>query len=133
MKTSGNGWAGFGIVFCHVDPGDPLQEESMLLVMINTQQQYSLGEVNGSRYSAYTTPTWITCPQLARGYGVPNRVRVTRDAAGQFTLYMNGEVVRSFRDGRVPAPAGGGGGHLVVISPQDSFPGTPVSVTFTEK
>ena len=132
VKTSGNAWAGFGVVFCHADAG-PGVSESMLLVMINTEQQYSVGEVNGSHYSPYTTPTWVTHASLAHGYGVPNAVRITREAGGQFTLYLNEVAAMTFHDGRSPAPGGGGGGHLVVVSPQDSFPAIPVSVTFTEK
>jgi len=132
VKTSGNAWAGFGVAFCHVDPGAG-ESESMLLVMINTQQQYSAGEVSGSHYSPYTTPTWVTHASLARGYGVPNTVTVTREAGGLFTLYLNQVSAMTFHDGRTPRPGGGGNGYLVVISPQDSFPTSPVCVTFTEK
>lgn len=133
VKTSGNAWTGYGIIFCHRDTGDPSLGESMLLVMINTQQQYSLGEVTGSRYTPYTSPTWVRCAGLFKGYGVTNGVKVTRDAGGLFTLYVNQGQVMTFRDGRTPAPTGGGNGYLVVISPQDSFPQSPVSVVFTEK
>ena len=133
VKSSGNAWAGYGIVFCQLDTGDPSTGESMALVMINTQQQYSLGEVNGSRYTPYTSPTWVSHPGLNRGYGVANRVTVTRDAGGLFTLYLNQAQVMTFHDGRIPVPTGGGDGYLVVISPQDVFPQSPVSVSFLER
>jgi len=132
VKTSGNAWAGFGLVLSHVDSAGAALE-SMLLVMINTQQQYTIGEVNGSHFNPYTSPTWVTSPNLTRGYGGSNDVKVTRDAGGQFTLYLNQVQTATFRDGRTDAPDGGGNGFLVVISPQDSFPQIPVSVSFTEK
>jgi hypothetical protein len=133
VKESGNAWTGYGIIFCHLDTGDPSLGESMLLVMINTQQQYSLGEVTGSHYTPYTSPTWVSCPGLFKGYGVANGLKVTRDAGGLFTLYLNQGQVMTFHDGRTPTPTGGANGYLVVISPQDSFPQSPVSVVFTEK
>jgi len=133
VKNSGNAWAGYGIIFCQLVTGDPSPEESMLLVMINTQQQYSLGEVNGSRYTPYTSPTWVSHSGLNRGYGVANRVTVTRDAEGLFTLYVNQVQVTTFRDGRTPVPSGGGDGYLAVISPQDVFPQSPVTVSYKEK
>jgi hypothetical protein len=132
VKSSGNAWAGYGIVFCQFDTGDPAIGESMLLVMINTQQQYSVGEVNDSRYTPYSSTTWVSHAAMNRGYGVVNRVTVTRDAGGLFTLYLNGVQVMTFRDGRSPAPNGGGDGYLAVISPQDSFPQTPVTVSYKE-
>lgn len=133
VKASGNAWAGFGIIFCQFIPSDPSQVESMLLVMINTQQQYSMGEVNGSRYTPYTGTTWVSHLGLHRGYGVINGVKVTRDAGGLFTLYLNQVQVMTFLDGRTPIPTGGGDGYLAVISPQDSFPQSPVSVSYVEK
>jgi len=133
VKNSGNAWAGYGIIFCQLVTGEPSSEESMLLVMINTQQQYSLGEVSGSRYTPYTSPTWVSHSGLNRGYGIVNRVTVTRDAGGLFTLYVNQVPVMTFRDGRTPVPAGGGDGYLAVISPQDVFPQSPVTVSYMEK
>ena len=38
----------------------------------------------------------------------------------------------TFHDGRTPPEAGGGDGYLAVISPQDSFPQTAVTVNFKE-
>jgi hypothetical protein len=133
VKSSGNAWAGYGIIFCQLVTGGPSSEESMLLVMINTQQQYSLGEVSGSRYTPYTSPTWVSHSALNRGCGVVNRVTLTRDAGGLFTLYVNQVQVTTFRDGRTPVPAGGGDGYLAVISPQDIFPQSPVTVSYKER
>ena len=132
VKGSGDGYAGYGIVFCSYDTGSSPAVETFLLVMINTQQQYSVGEVTGSSYTPYTTSTWVSSSYLAKGYGVTNHVVITRNGTGLFALSLNSQQVMTFRDGRTPTQTGGADGYLVVISPQDSFPQTPVSVTFTE-
>ncbi|HUW42517.1 MAG TPA: hypothetical protein VMV90_16045 [Rectinemataceae bacterium] len=132
-KTSGNAYAGYGIVFCEYDSGDAAHDETMLVVMINTQAQYSVGVATGSSYTAYTSSTWLSSNYLAKGLGMANEVKVTRDASGLFTLYLNGVEVMSFRDGRTPLQMGGGDGYLAVISPQDSFPQTPVTIIYKEK
>ncbi len=131
-KNTGDGYAGYGIVFCSYDTGNPALGETFLLVMINTQQQYSVGEVTGSSYTPYTNSTWVTSINPTKGYGVTNDVTITRDGTGLFALLLNQAQVMTFRDGRIPLQTGGGDGYLVVISPQDSFPQTPVSVTYTE-
>jgi hypothetical protein len=131
-KTSGNTYAGYGIVFCQYDTGNPSLGETMLVVMINAQKQYSVGEATGSVYTPYTSPTWIQSQYLTYGYGGPNNVKVTQDAVSQFHLSLNGNEVMTFRDGRTPLHSGGGDGYLVVISPQDSFPGTPVTVSYMD-
>lgn len=132
VKKSGNAYAGYGIVFCHDDPGISSSGETMLLVMINTQRQYSVGSVAGADYTPYTNPTWIQELHLNGGYGVANEVKITRSGGGLFTLFLNSTQVMTFRDGRIPTPTGGGDGFLAVISPQDSFPQAPVSVSYTE-
>ncbi len=132
IKSSGNAYAGYGIIFCQHDAGNPSQGETMLVAMINSQQQYTIGEATGSVYTPYTSPTWVQNPGLAKGYGMTNNLKVTRDADGLFHLSLNGSEVMTFRDGRIPLEAGGGDGYLAVISPQDSFPGTPVTVSYKE-
>ena len=104
----------------------------MLVAMINTQQQYSVGKATGSVYTRYTSSTWVQSTVLGKGYGVPNDVKITRDSSGLFTLTLNAVIVMTFRDGRIPLQTGGGDGYLAVISPQDSFPGTPVTVTYKD-
>ena len=131
-KSGGNGYAGYGIVFCQYDTGNPSLGETMLVAMINTQQQYSVGEATGSVYTRYTSSTWVQSTVLGKGYGVPNDVKITRDSSGLFTLTLNAVIVMTFRDGRIPLQTGGGDGYLAVISPQDSFPGTPVTVTYKD-
>lgn len=131
-KTSGNAYAGYGFVFCEYDSGDAYGDESMLVVMINEELQYSVGVATGSTYTAYTSSTWVTSDYLHAGQGMTNEVQVTGDGAGHFVLSLNGNEVLDFQDGRTPLATGGGDGYLVVISPQDSFPQTPVTVEFME-
>ncbi len=131
-KDSGNATAGYGIVFCQYDSGNQSHDETMLVVLINTQQQYSVGEATGSAYSPYTSPIWVQDLHLSKGYGMSNRMLVTRDSGGLFTLTLNGTQVMTFHDGRTPAQSGGGGGYIAVISPQDSFPSIPVSVSYKD-
>jgi hypothetical protein len=132
-KSSGNAYAGYGIVFCQYDTGNPILGETMLVVMINNQQQYSVGEATGSTYTPYTSSTWVQSQYLNKGPGPTNTVNVTRDSSsGLFTLKLNGAFAMTFHDGRIPLKTGGGDGYLAVISPQDSFPGTPVTVMYKD-
>jgi len=133
IKSSGNAYAGYGIIFCHYDTGNPSLGETMLVVMINTQQQYSVGEAIGSVYTPYTSATWMQSLSLTRGYGVTNDLKVKRDADGLFHLSLNSIEAMTFHDGRTPLREGGGDGYLAVISPQDSFPTNPVTVSYMEK
>jgi len=131
-KTSGNAYAGYGIVFCEYDSSDAAHDETMLVVMINTQGQYSVGEATGSTYTAYTSSTWVSSNYLNKGT-MTNEVKVTRDSSGLFTLYLNDNQAMTFHDGRTPLQTGGGDGYLAVVSPQDSFPQIPVTINFKDK
>jgi hypothetical protein len=132
-KASGELYAGYGIVFCQYDTGSPALVESMLLVMINAAQQYTVGEATGSTYTPYTSPLWVPSTSLVRGYGVSNTVEVTRDETGLFSLFLNSGLEMTFRDGRTPLRVGGRDGYLAVISPYDNFPNIPVSVLFKDE
>jgi len=131
-KQSGNLTAGYGIVFCQYSTANQANDETMLIVMINAKQQYSVGEATGSVYTPYTTPMWVEDKILSGGIGMNNEVKVTRESDGNFSLFLNGKQAMSFSDGRRPLQTGGGEGYLVVISPQDSFPANPVTVTFKD-
>lgn len=132
VKISGNAYAGYGFIFCQYAVSGAPQQETMLVVMINTEGQYSVGEATGSEYTSYTSPIWIQGLSLNTGYGISNTAKVTRDQSGLFTLFLNGTQVMTFHDGRIPVQTGGGNGYLTVISPQDSFPGSPVSVSYRD-
>lgn len=129
-KTSGDSTAGFGIVFCHYDTGDPDLGETMLAVMINTAGEYIIGEVIGPDFTEMTP--WTDSPLLAHGFGEKNSIGIMY-SGGQFALSINGTFVQNFRDDEEPYHNHGWDGYIVVISPHDSFPQTPVHVTFQEK
>jgi len=125
-KFSGDGSAGFGAVLCHRE--DPGLGETMLVVMINTRQQFIIGEVVGTEFQAIVP--WTDCAALAAGSAV-NRLRVRREGE-VFTVSFNGLEARSFRDEQAPQHLGGSDGLIAVISPLDRFPLTAVHVVFRQ-
>jgi hypothetical protein len=128
-KESGDAAAGFGVVFCAYDSGDPLIGETMLLVMINTQREYIVGEVSGGAFRELVP--WTACAWLKLGYGQENTIALSADS-GEIALSLNGREVTRFRDEDPPLHDGGADGYLVVISPLDRFPDVPVRVLFRE-
>lgn len=132
-KASGDGSAGYGVVICHYDTGDPELGETMLVVMINTKQKFLVGEVTGARFESIIW--WTHTEKLTAGYNVPNTIRIEYDdGTSVFSLHVNGseQAVATFRDEQAPFHSGGADGHIVVISPLDRFPQAPVHVLFTE-
>jgi hypothetical protein len=129
-KISGNASAGYGVVFCSWDTGSG---ETMLVVMIDTQREYIVGEVTGASFSEIVP--WTESPSLVAGYNVANTVSLSWDSANsRFSLRFNGGPVVIFRDDVEPFHDNGGrNGYMVVISPLDDFPTTPVHTVFTEK
>jgi hypothetical protein len=126
-KSSGSAEAGYGIVFCHRSA-----EERMLVVMIDTQQEYIVGEATGSAFTAIVP--WTASAYLKKGYNQDNELGLRLDQATRtFTLALNGVDVKTFSAIETDYELGGGNGYLVVISPWDEFPGTPVSLSFREK
>jgi hypothetical protein len=126
QKISGDPAAGFGAILCRRD--DPLWGETMLVVLVNTRQEYTVGEVTGTEFQ-YLLP-WAQCPALVAGYAL-NRLRVQSDGQ-KFQVYFNGLPACDFRDEEAPLHPGGDDGLIVVISPQDRFPQSGVHVVFEE-
>jgi hypothetical protein len=126
-KSSGNNWAGYGLVLCHYDTEDPAFGETMLVAMINNEGEYIVGEVVDGTFSAFLG--WTICDALKKGSGAPNTIGIVL-TGGVFSLSFNGVEAYTFRDDEAPLHAKGRDGFIVVISPQDRFPQTPVSVHF---
>jgi hypothetical protein len=126
-KISGNESAGFGAVFCHYT--DPERGETMIAVMINTKRQFLVGEITAASFE--TILPWGESPALLSGYNAANRLRLESDGSS-FSLLLNGQPAASFADEEAPFHAGGADGLIVVISPLDRFPATPVHVLFRE-
>lgn len=129
-KISGNESAGFGLVFCH-RAADEASEETMLIAMINADQEYILGQAYGGAF--YPLVEWTKTPYLKKGFHQENRIgidlnRITRE----FTLTANGTELCSFTPNDPEYELGGGNGYIAVISPRESFPSTPVHVVFHE-
>jgi hypothetical protein len=126
QKISGDASAGFGAILCRRE--DQLLGETMLVVLINTRRQYTVGEVTGTQFQ-YLRP-WAECPALVAGYAL-NRLRVQAEGES-YSVYFNGVLACEFQDGEAPLHPGGDDGLIVVISPQDRFPQTGVHVVFEE-
>ena len=131
-KTSGDDSAGFGVVICHYEDPDPGIGETMLVVMINTNRQYIVGEAIGAEFTAIVP--WTFSGELLANMGQTNNVRVDYDGGlAEYVLFLNGTEVKRFRDDETPFHAGGGdNGYIVVISPLDDFPEVPVDVVFRD-
>ncbi|PKL25325.1 MAG: hypothetical protein CVV47_04515 [Spirochaetae bacterium HGW-Spirochaetae-3] len=126
-KSSGNSWAGYGLVLCHYDTEDPAFGETMLVAMINNKREYIVGEVASGTFSAFFD--WTISLSLNEGEGVPNTIGIVR-IGEEFVLSFNGLEAYRFRDDETPLHTRGRDGFIVVISPQDRFPQTPVKVNF---
>ncbi len=126
QKISGDGSAGFGAILCH--DRDELLGDTMLVVLINTHRQYTVGEVCGTQFRYLVS--WTECPALLAGYAF-NRLRVQR-AGESFSVFFNDFPACSFQDEEEPVHSEGDDGLMVVISPQDRFPENGVHVVFQE-
>ena len=125
-KASGSAEAGYGLVFCHRGA-----EERMLVAMIDAQGEYIVGEASGSTFTAIVP--WTSSAYLKRGFNQDNLIGLRLDPASRtFTLSLNGSDVRSFTAVESGYELGGGEGYIVVISPRERFPGTPVRASFRE-
>lgn len=129
-KISGNPYTGFGVVFCHGLRGEPL-EATMLVLMINLNQEYIVGEVVKDRFN--TLIPWTHSGSLHPGFNQENRVRISfNEGQSEFQIYINDMTVALdvFKDDEAPFHRGGTGGFITVISPRDKFPEIPVHVLF---
>ncbi|MGA2639467.1 MAG: hypothetical protein ABSG21_01035 [Spirochaetia bacterium] len=131
IKVEGDDTAGYGVVFCSYDTGDPASGETMLVAMINTRKEFIVGEVAGAAFTEIIP--WTGCESLRAGYSQSNVLRVTY-AAGEYCLCLNGTEAARFRDDEEPRhDKGGRSGYIVVISPLDGFPSAHVHVIFEEQ
>lgn len=129
-KLSGFGATGFGIVFCHHTSPRP-SDETMLVVMINIEQEFIVGEAKGSFFSPLVE--WTTSSALKRGYGQTNELIVRIDPETRlFSLFLNGIKACDFAPSDPKYDLGGGNGYIVVLSQRENFPSAPVHVVFTE-
>jgi len=128
-KITGDKIAGYGIVICHamrIGYG-----ETMLTIMINTEQNYTIGKVIGGNYKSIKP--WTYSAHLLKGYGRENKLNVMFDKEDkEYSLIINNHEVEKFKDETDPVCEGGRNGYIAVISPQDKFPQTAIEITFSE-
>jgi hypothetical protein len=128
-KISGDGAAGYGLVFCAYESGDPVVGETMLVIMINTESEFIVGEIAGAGFRVLIP--WTRCAALKGGYGQENRISLAAQAS-EIVVSLNGSEAARFRDDDPPLHDSGADGYLVVISPLDRLPEVPVHVVFRE-
>jgi hypothetical protein len=128
-KITGSNIAGYGLVICQkLRPG---YGQTMLTIMINTEQNYAIGKVIGGNY--HSLKSWTYSKYLEKGYGRPNELKITYDkTAKEYTLLINNNEVEKFKDETEPVHENGKNGYIAVISPQDKFPQNPVEIIFLE-
>lgn len=128
-KINGDKIAGYGIIFCHKMRAG--YGETMLTIMINTEQNYAIGKVIGGNYKSLKS--WTYSNHIAKGYGRPNDLKIMYDKENkEYTLVINNYLTEIFKDETEPVCEGGRNGYIAVISPQDKFPQTLVEITFLE-
>ncbi|MCL2791681.1 MAG: hypothetical protein FWD87_01190 [Spirochaetaceae bacterium] len=129
IKASGNNLAGYGFLICQGIRAD--YGPTMLTVMINTEQNYAIGKVIRGNYQRIKA--WTHSSYLLNGYGRLNELKVTYDRdLKEYTLIINNFVAEKFKDETPPVHEGGASGYIVVVSPQDRFPESPVEIMFLE-
>ncbi|MDA3812278.1 MAG: hypothetical protein PF518_18320 [Spirochaetaceae bacterium] len=129
-RISGDQYAGFGFVFCHGLRGDPAVK-TMLVFMINLNQEYIIGEVFNDRFTVLVP--WTSYLGLYPGYNQENRIKISFDPINEeFQLFINNhvDVLTTFKDDNSPVHRSGSSGFLTVISPLDKFPEIPVHIIF---
>jgi hypothetical protein len=126
-KFTGNAGAGFGLVCGYRI--DPVYGATMLVILINTEREYYIAEITANVIESIIP--WKESLLLKQGYNQHNVVRLEYKA-GQFNLYINGQLETAFRDDAEPLHTSGRNGYMAVISPLDDFPAIPVEVQFKE-
>ena len=121
----------YGIVICQGKREVGGEEKTtMLMVMINTEGQYTIGKVIGSSYQVFSW--WKTDEHIRKGFGIENTIAVGYES-GVYTLEINGAEMETFKDEEEPIHTGGKNGYVVVIAPEDRFPAYTVDVVFRER
>ena len=121
-KISGNDAAGYGVVFGSHD-------DTMLVVLIDTQKEFIIGELTGNLFTELQP--WTNSSNLIPGNNQENIIDISYNSGtGDYSLSFNGQTPVTFRDDEEPFHTFGKDGYIVVISPLDNFPNIPVSTTF---
>jgi hypothetical protein len=130
-KLSGHCWvSGYGAVYCQQDNSE--FGVTFIIGMIALDGYYCVGEViHGTQFS-YLVP-WTKSDQILTGYSQNNQIRLEFNSGEDlFHFYINGIEQITFRDDEEPVHREGRQGYIVVISPNDIFPETPVRIQFKE-
>ena len=125
-KISGYKLGGFGVFFSHSDADS--NDFSALTVLLNMNGEYCIGLIEDSAFSYIKE--WTSNSYIIASYNVANRVCITEQSAGRYSIAVNGETIDEFEDDSDPVHDGGGYGYIAVVSPLENFPSEAVEVYF---
>jgi hypothetical protein len=94
VKTSGNSFTGFGIIFCA--DGTNISKTSCYVLLITINQQYMVGPFINGRKTDRPMIDWKTSENLNAGYNVVNTIKIV-EQSGNYIIYFNGIETDSFR------------------------------------
>lgn len=124
-KDSGAQNGGFGVVFQKTD------SKNFWVFNINVLGSYYLAKVVDGGINEMSSLSWVFSPFLTPGYGKTNEIRIAYLGNNSYTIYANGNTVVSYTDSKwQPALTNGCFGLDTVIMPNESFPGTPLTVRY---
>ncbi len=125
QKLQGTPEAGYGIIFGHTTSS---YGDCMLVFLINTEGQFTVGELIGTSYRSFTKWTFDECINL--GYQVDNILKVSfKDY--KYELSINDKIVHNIYVPSYKNYLSGLNGYLAVISPKDRLPEERVYIAYT--
>ncbi|NOX65801.1 MAG: hypothetical protein GXO85_08370 [Chlorobi bacterium] len=89
IHKSGYESAEYGAIFCYNDIDNYYK-----ILIINSGKYFVSEEYNGSSTNVDTG--WISTSNLKTGYDKINKINITRDSNGKFTIYINDANTYSF-------------------------------------
>jgi len=126
QKQSGTPEAGYGIIFAQYTTNTV---NNMLILLLNTQGQYCVGELKNSKF--YTLKSWTSHDCINKGYAVENAVSINYKNY-KYQIKINNVEVYTIKKNSLLYTTGKVG-YIAVISPKDNFPDERVLITYTKQ
>ena len=100
----------------------------MLVFLINTKGQFTVGELIGTSYRSFTKWTFDEC--INTGYQVDNTLKVSYKDF-KYEILINDKIVYNIYSPSYKNYLSGSNGYLAVISPKDRLPEERVYIAYT--